>query len=445
MIPALARFVETLRREGIDVSPAEAVDATRAVQHTGPEDRERFRIALRLALVKRREGLATFDRVFDAFFAAPARGPGRPKGERSTSGAGARSGPRAGSGRASEKPPRPVPPSLRRSAPNAVRPARPASPPPSSSRPDTGHVASSSSRRIGRLRETALRPEGTPSSPSRSGGSVPAPEHRDVTRPLPSTEERALAEAIPGIIDQLRLRRSRRARRARRGRIWARRALRENLSRGGVPFVLPRRTAKPRRTRVVLLVDVSFSTARAAGYFLWMAAAFLALGRRTRVIAFVDRPVDVTRAVQGWIRGRIDPKAARGALPKRLPGEGIRPAGVGFDALLRSIPRIDLSAPSDYGRAFHALLRSRMRPAGRDTVLVVLGDARTNRFEPLAWSLEEITRRCRYAAWLVPEPRARWGTGDSALGEYLPFVDTIVEARDLSGLARGLDALLRRV
>jgi len=440
MIPALARFVEALRREGIDASPAETVDAARAVEHVGPENRERFRDALRLSLVKRREGLALFERVFDSFFAPPERGHRDRKGERSTTGAGMRSAGRAESGRAVEAPVRPRP------APGA-RPRRPAEKHalPVARPPDIERSPGAPTRRIGRLREAALAPHGAPSEVSRAGGAAERPEHRDLTRPLPSSEERALAEAVPGLVDELRLRASRRARRARRGRIWARRAFRDNLSRGGVPFVLPRRATRLRRSRVVLLVDVSFSAAGATGFFLWMASAFLALGRRTRVIAFVDRPVDVTSAVDAWIRGRPEPRVMRSAASARVPGAGIRPAGVGFDALLASVTHLNLAAPSDYGRTFHALLRSRMRPAGRDTVLVVLGDARTNRFEPLAWSLDEITRRCRFVVWLVPEPRARWGTGDSALPEYLPFIDTVVEARDLSGLARGLETLLRRV
>jgi len=434
MIPALSRFVEALRREGIDASPAETVDATRAVEHVGPENRERFRDALRLSLVKRREGLAAFARVFDAFFAPPARGRRDRKGERSTTGAGMRS-----TGRALEATVRPGSAPGARARRAAARPVLPAS-----IRSDIERSPRVPTRRIGRLREAALAPDGAPSEVSRSGAAAERPEYRDLTRPLPSSEERALAATIPGLVDKLRLRVSRRARRARRGRIWARRAFRDNLSRGGVPFVLPRRAAKLRRSRVVLLVDVSFSTARATGFFLWMASAFLALGRRTRVIAFVDRPVDITSEVDAWIRGRREPGVTRSAVSTRVPGAGIRPAGIGFDALLLSIPHLNLSAPSDYGRTFHALLRSRMRPAGRDTVLVVLGDGRTNRFEPLAWSLDEITRRCRCVVWLVPEPRGRWGTGDSALPEYLPFVDTVVEARDLSGLARGLDTLLRR-
>ena len=106
---------------------------------------------------------------------------------------------------------------------------------------------------------------------------------------------------------------------------------------------------------------------------------------------------------------------------------------------------LNLTAPSDYGRTFHALLHSHLRPRGRDTLLVVLGDARTNRFDPLPWALEELSRRCRGVIWLLPEPRGRWGTGDSALADYLPYVDALVEAWDLEGLARGLVEVVRRI
>jgi uncharacterized protein with von Willebrand factor type A (vWA) domain len=207
---------------------------------------------------------------------------------------------------------------------------------------------------------------------------------------------------------------------------------------------------------VVLLVDVSFSAARATGYFLWMAAAFLRLGRQARVIFFVDRAIDATEAVSRWMRGRAtdlapgeERRGARPAARYRSPsgrsarGSGIEPAGVSFDELLGSLRGLDPHAPSDYGRTLHSLLDSHLRPAGRDTVLLVLGDARTNRYEPLPWALEEISRRCRTILWLVPEPRGRWGTGDSALAEYLPCIDTVIEAWDLSGLERGLAELLR--
>jgi hypothetical protein len=265
---------------------------------------------------------------------------------------------------------------------------------------------------------------------------------------MSTDEERRLAREVPRLVQEIRLGAGRRLARAKRGRLWTRRLFRENLSRGGVPFVLPFRRARPRRPRVVLLVDVSHSTARAAGYFLAMATEFVKAGRQARVLAFVDRPVDATRAVARWARGRPAAQGAvalKTALRGRRRGEGIESGGRSFADLIESLPGLNLGALSDYGRTLHALLKSHLRPSGRDTVLVVLGDARTNRFEPLPWALEEISRRCRAVLWLVPEPRSRWGTADSALADYLPYADAVVEARDLAGLARGVAELVRRL
>jgi len=201
---------------------------------------------------------------------------------------------------------------------------------------------------------------------------------------------------------------------------------------------------------VVLLVDVSWSVARAAGLFLWMSSMLFGNSRRVQVIAFVDRPVDATEALRRWMRGLApanegDAVGSRENRRRPRPGEGIVRAGVPFSEWLADLRGLDLNAPSDYGRAFHALLRSSLRPTGTQTVLVVLGDGRTNRFEALPWTMEEIAQRCRSVLWLVPEPRGRWGTGDSALGAYAEHVDVLVEAADLPGLARGVAELVRSV
>ena len=284
----------------------------------------------------------------------------------------------------------------------------------------------------------------------RPGEDMRDPERRDLARRMTTEEEREVAREIPRVVHALRLRVSRRLARARAGRPWLRQALRDNLKHGGVPFVIPYRAPKRKTTRVVLLVDVSFSVARASGLFLLMAAEFVELGRRALVLAFVDRPVDATAAVSRWTRGAHRGPGTQPAVPRprrrgARPGDGIVSKDVSFADVLDGLKELNLEAASDYGTAFHALCVSRLRPRGRDTVLVVLGDGRTNRFDPLPFALEDLSRGCRAVLWLVPEPRSRWGTADSALPKYLASVDLVVEAMDLQGLSRGLGELVRRL
>jgi uncharacterized protein with von Willebrand factor type A (vWA) domain len=457
MIAALTRFVKALRDEGIKASPAELLDATRAVEIVGLENRARFREALSATLAKSHDQRETFRRVFDRFFVPPHReGKGEKRGRAGVGGSGGSRRGRPGLERT------PSSRTLPRKT-DAESPRERTAKPPSHGEDRGGErvrrMLDATDRRgpdrVGRLRRAATTRVGEKAAASSRRGDAVDLDRVDLKGPLTVEDERDLARRVPRMIETLRLRSSRRLRPSSRGRLWSRRLFRDNLTHGGVPFVLPFRRAKPRRVRVTLLVDVSYSAARATGYFLWMAAEFLRLERRTRVLAFVDRPVDATREIDAWLRGRGDadaavrgsrdgPRPARGRR-RAPPGEGIRPAGRPFAEMLDSLRGLNLAAPSDYGRAFHALAGSRLRPRGRDTVLVILGDGRTNRFDPLSWALEELVSGCRAVLWLVPERRESWGTGDSALADYLPHADVVVEAWNLAGLADGLEALLRRL
>ena len=406
MIAALARFLDALRAEGVQVSAAEAVDAARAIDVVGIERREGMRLALAATLAKDREARQTFERVFDRFFAPPrlpreGKGKGRP--------AGTREG---------------VPNKRAREAPEASKRRAPS---------DRESERGRSGRRPGRLRRV-LRSE-------RRREMAPEPSHRELSRRMTTEEEREIAREIPRLVEALRLKPGRRRREARAGRPWLRKALRRSTATQGVPFVLPRQAPRRRGVRVVLLVDVSFSVARAAGFFLLLAGAFLEIGRRARVVCFVDRPVDATETIARWMRGRGRGLERTG--PSR-PGDGIARGGVSFADVLSGIEGLNLDAPSDYGRALHGLASLR-GVRGRDTLLVVLGDARANRFDPLPWAFEDLARATGGVVWLVPEPASRWGTGDSALPAYLPSIEVLVEATDLSGLARGVAEMRKRV
>jgi uncharacterized protein with von Willebrand factor type A (vWA) domain len=429
MIEALARFVDALRAERYAVSPAEILDAARALDLVGVERRADVRSALRATLAKDRKSAEAFDRLFDAFFVPPSF-PTKGKGEGRPASTGLR--------------PVATPKETEDPKGKAKPKGKPAIEPERRGGPMTellDRTRRDGERRRGRLRRAKLKDTSLEAHD---------PARRDLASRMTTEAEREIAREVPRMVQALKLRVGRRLARTRSGRPWLRRVLRDNLKFGGVPFVIPFRAPKNKSTRVVLLVDVSFSVVRASGLFLLMAESFVELGRRARVLAFVDRPVDATEAVSAWARGSRQSHRTSGdarPTPRRgsRPGDGIGVRGVSFADVVDGLRDLNLAAPSDYGTAFHALTTSRLRPRGRDTVLVILGDGRTNRFDPLPWTLVDLARGCRGVLWLVPEPRSRWGTADSALPAYLPSVDLVVEATDLAGLAAGLRELVRRL
>ncbi len=446
MIAGLQRFLFELRAAGVAASPAEWVEAVRAVEVVGVDRRRRFRQALSATLVKRASQRPVFDAVFDRFFVSPVGGGASRAGERGT-GAG-----RPGSPGASARPS-----SARHSRSERTRPSLAETPSEAKSRTARQALRSriertrdASPERRDRLRHVLLSPV---EPRTQTAPPAPAPEHthalrRDLSARMTPEDECELAEQVPRLIERIRLRSGRRLRRAARGRLYLRRVFRENLAADGVPFVLPFRRVHPRRTRVILLVDVSWSVARAAGLFLSLAGEFVRRFRDTRVLLFVDRAVDATHVVEAWLdRGHLSRPPRHGQPGERpvRPGAGLVRDGQSFAELLTGIRTLNIDAPSDYGRAFHTMGGLGGRPTGRDTVFVVLGDGRTNRFDPQPWAFEELAARAGSVLWLIPEPVERWATGDSALDAYLPHVDVAVEARDLAGLSRGVSELLRRM
>ena len=72
----LHRFFRAARGAGVHVSPAESIDAMRAVKQVGFSDRAILRDALLLTLAKSQDEKLALGNCFDLFFSQPE--PGRP-------------------------------------------------------------------------------------------------------------------------------------------------------------------------------------------------------------------------------------------------------------------------------------------------------------------------------------------------------------------------------
>ena len=67
-------------------------------------------------------------------------------------------------------------------------------------------------------------------------------------------------------------------------------------------------------------------------------------------------------------------------------------------------------------------------------MLVILGDARTNWFDPQDWVLGELKGKVQQMIWLNPEPMQYWDTDDSVMSKYSPHCDHVLECRNLAQL-----------
>jgi uncharacterized protein with von Willebrand factor type A (vWA) domain len=209
-----------------------------------------------------------------------------------------------------------------------------------------------------------------------------------------------------------------RRRLGRSGRLDFRRTVRASLGTGGVPIVTHHRPHKPHKPELVVLCDVSGSVAGFAHFTLMLAYALREQFTKVRAFAFIDTVDEVT--------------------------DFFTPGGDVADALARMSSEADLvwfDGHSDYGHSIEEFAARYPDAVGPRTSLLVLGDARNNYRATGVPTLRGLVQKSRHAYWLNPEPRAYWGSGDSATAQYGEVVE-MVEVRNAVQLEEFVQRLL---
>ncbi|HEU5416593.1 MAG TPA: VWA domain-containing protein [Streptosporangiaceae bacterium] len=204
----------------------------------------------------------------------------------------------------------------------------------------------------------------------------------------------------------------------RKRRLSIRATLRRAMGSGGVPFRLVTEPARPPKPEIVVLCDVSGSVSAFSRFTLDLLIALDSRLSRLRVFSFIDGLAEITGLVQ---QTRAD--------GRRLDVRQVARESVRF------------SGSSDYGwvmREFAAQYASQLT---RRSVVLVIGDARTNYLDPSAAAFAEIGHRAGRVYWLNPEPRRSWNDGDSVIGQYAPFCAQVQECRTLRQIAEFIQDL----
>jgi len=409
----LGRFIAQLRDAGLRVSVAESIDAMNAVAAAGLA-RDRMREALAATLVKDEADRILFDEAFDRFFAAPATGTGR---RRHPDQRGVMESSARGQGRPGENPPlrehsRETQKESPRDDANDPGKARGAAPgsrdaKERETRPDVSlsfvqaRAETSASRLVAEEAGTT-----EPHQPGLEGARMA--HRREIERKpfaaYTDLEYDQARELLKPLERRFRIRVGRRLRIAGRGRIDFRRTIRAGIQRGGVLAELKFRARRPRHVDLLILADISGSVRYAAELTLELVAGARNCFRRVRSFVYIDRLAEA-EFEQGH---------------------------------LVTSPPLDLYARSDFGRVLVELSKRQAELLTRQTLVVILGDARNNRRPARADVLREIARRCRAVVWLNPEEPPRWGTGDSAIHQYGPVVTALFPSGNLRELEKAL-------
>ena len=198
----------------------------------------------------------------------------------------------------------------------------------------------------------------------------------------------------------------------RRRRLSIRRTLHLAMGTGGVPFRIGTEPPPPPKPEIVVLCDVSGSVATFSRFTLNLLIALDSRLSRLRAFSFVDGLSEITELVseaRSGGRQLSQAEAARGA--------------------------VRWNGSSDYGHVLRDFARDYSRQFSRRTVVLVVGDARTNYLDPAVSALAEISERVGKLYWLNPEPRRYWNQGDSVMSSYAPLCSQVRECSTLRQIA----------
>jgi uncharacterized protein with von Willebrand factor type A (vWA) domain len=473
ILDVLQGFVHELRAAGLPVSMTENLDAMRAVEQVGLEDRTLFKSALAATLIKHHEHQRAFDTVFDVYFALV--GPGADPdafaddgGPPITSELGERA---AGGGAMGDMDPAELAralldalqpmdrDALRRLASMAVtmfagmEPGRPvggtyylyrtlrqldldgmAAQLMDRRAAETGEVREgeladrlAQEEMQARLKELRDLIEDEIRRRLVEDRGVEAMA-RTLRKPLPedvdfmhATKEEmaALQRAIYPLTRALAARLAQRRKRRNRGQLDFRKTVRQSLSYGGVPADPVFRQQRISRPEIMVVADISGSVASFARFTLQFVYAMASQFSKVRSWVFIDGIDEVTSFFQE------------------------------SDEITEAIHRVNTEAQvvwvdghSDYGHAFGAFRDRHLLEITKKTSVILLGDARNNYHSPNNEVVKQIAARAKHVFWLNPEPRGYWDTGDSIVSQYGMYCDGVFECRNLRQLEQFVGAII---
>jgi uncharacterized protein len=448
----LHRFFRAARGAGVRVSPAESIDAMRAVAEVGFSDRQILRDTLLLTLAKTQDEKRAVGDCFDLFFDLPepqqtadpdeaSEGNDTPQSTEAQTPEGAGGQPTDGLGPLAQ---------MLLSQDRTEMAAAIANASSAASLSDIRYFTQRgifSSRILDAMGIARLRDdidELTVSNPALAERLAAALEAlRDSVRdtvsqalllygreeaenlrnqilrnaPLSRIEPRQVEQMrllIRQIARRLRERYSKPRKRQRRGHLDVRRTIRRNAAWGGVPFLTAWKRRRRDRPKIVALCDVSGSVARVSDFFLLLIHSLHEVVSDVRSFAFSGHLIEVSDILES-----------------RTPEEAMQEimSKVGFGS-------------SDYGNSFVDFEKQWMGAITQRTTVIVLGDARSNNLDPRADILRRIAERSKRLVWLNPEGRTAWGFGDSEMSRYQTFCTVVRQCATAQQLERAVSDIV---
>lgn len=231
---------------------------------------------------------------------------------------------------------------------------------------------------------------------------------------LEYTEPDDLRRIIARLAAQIRTRASLRQKRATRGALDAKRTIRANMRYGAIPMELQHRTRR-QKPKLTIICDVSGSMRPVSSFMLQLVYALQDQISRTRPFVYYRTLADVASDFN-----ELRPEEAVSIVPTRVQGGPYQ---------------------THLGGALRTLAGEHLDAIDRRTTVIFLGDGDDHLGPPNTSDFQQLKRRARRILWLNPEHPYRWEREDNHMYVYGPMCDAVHHVGNLRQLVAAVDNL----
>ncbi|MEA3224147.1 MAG: VWA domain-containing protein, partial [Thermodesulfobacteriota bacterium] len=202
-----------------------------------------------------------------------------------------------------------------------------------------------------------------------------------------------------------------------KGGLDVKKTLRRAAKYQGNPIEIKYRNRPPGKAKIVTLCDVSSSVWSAARFMLNILYSLQECFTKVRSFVFVSGLADVSETFENYEINKA------------------------IEKVLKDVD-IEYHAATDYGETFRHFRAEYMDALNKKTTLIIIGDGRSNYFNPEEAILEEMRDKCRRIIWLNPDPENVWYTGDSEMRTYETYCHELRPCRNLNQLIDFIEDLI---
>lgn len=200
-----------------------------------------------------------------------------------------------------------------------------------------------------------------------------------------------------------------------RGQLNVRKTIAANAAFDGALFHTRWKATRIQRPKVVAICDVSGSVSRVARFLLLFLYSLQDVMPKVRSFVFSSDMVEVTELFEQQ----------------------------GIELALEEIMKRWGGSPTDYGKALAGFQSQALASIDKKTTVIMLGDARNNQGDGRTDIWEKVFRKSKRVLWLNPEHRNSWDSGDSIMSEYSPWCGSVEPCRNLKDIERIFSRVLK--